>query len=126
MTRRLIVDGADVTAVIPRFENRLVNRDSFYALLERKRVSESQLSDFLTISNKALWRFTHQQRVMPVTVVWRIASNLTCRADDFSSQHPEATAIARKNMILWESRHLPGHIIQDLVEAFTERLRDTV
>lgn len=105
--RRLLIDGADITAVIPRYSDRLVDAESLDKLLHRKRTPIFQLCDLVGIAPKTMWRFRQRHRVLPIATGWRITSTLHCRIDDFTRQYPTAArSMARVNAILWEAREL--------------------
>lgn len=122
--KRLVADGADITAIIPRYQNRLIHPEAWEKLLRRKRTSQAALCAAIGITPKSLWRFTHRQRVLPVVVGWRITSALHCRIGDFTVQYPDAANVARANTILWETRDFTRQQLSDLLEAISLRLRD--
>lgn len=120
--KKLVVDGADITAIIPRYSNRLIDEASFDSLLSRKRITNDQLCNGIGITKKTLWRFRRRHRVLPVVSGWRMTSLLHARIGDFTVQHSAAPSQALINTILWDTRALPRPEIDDLVERLTERL----
>lgn len=117
--KRLLVDGADITAVIPHFSNRLIVPDVFDELLHRKRTTVVLLCAEVGIKTKTLWRFRQRQRVLPVTTGWRISSVLRCRIGDFTAQHPDAAMTARINSIVWDARELSPDKFTELIQQLT-------
>lgn len=117
--KRLVVDGADITAVIPRYTNRLVDSEALDRLLYRKRTPIFQLCDQVGITPKSMWRFRHRHRVLPIATGWRITSVLHCRIDDFSTQYETARSMARINSIVWEARDLTFTFRTILIDQLT-------
>jgi DNA-binding Xre family transcriptional regulator len=120
--KRLIVDGADITAVIPRYRNRLVHAESMDTLLHRKRTSVAELADAIGLTQKSLWRFRHRHRVLPIAIGWRITCALHCRIGDFTTQHPTARHEALIESVLWDTRTMPQSHVYDLVDHLRARL----
>lgn len=116
----MVVDGADITAVVPRYSNRLVDGEALERLLARKRVAQYALCDLTGMHLKTLWRFKNGHRVLPVTMGWRITSVLKCRIDDFSTQHENAAVKARITSMVWDARHMSGPDLQALIDALIE------
>jgi DNA-binding Xre family transcriptional regulator len=119
-----MVDGADITAVIPRYSNRLVDPRALDELLSRKRTALFQLCDSVGIAPKTMWRFRQRHRVLPVATGWRITSALTCRIDDFSDQHDGAHNVARINAILWEAREFSPVFRTMLMDQLVQQAED--
>ncbi|MBD0734086.1 hypothetical protein [Streptomyces sp. CBMA29] len=116
---RLLVDGVDITAIVPRYSNRLIHEDSFARLLSRKRLSVAELCQESGVTQKSLWRFRRHQRVLPVAAGWRMTSALHCRIGDFTVQVANAHSVARIQTIIWEARELSAQERTELVVSLS-------
>lgn len=121
--KQLIIDGTDVTAAVSRYENRLIHVESFNRLLRRRGMAVEVLNDLVGVSQKTMWRYTHRQRVIPLATTYRIATVLNAPVDEFTVQSSRAKALARRNTMLWESRHFTDAELLGLIETLSYNLR---